>query len=163
MYPDRRIVAMELFVHDQGEEIDVVEADGAVLVATFIEEHGEDGEVELWLEDADAPLGRELTLADAGVGHHAHLHLSKSKKIHTFVTFNADTKEKEFGPNSTFQKVFDWATSKPQFELTPEQKAKHTLEIAGTEIEPEMTAHIEQYATEHVLRLNLVPKDRHAG
>jgi hypothetical protein len=150
MYPDRRIVAMELFVHDQGEEIDVVEADGAVLVATFIEEHGEDGEVELWLEDADAPLGRELTLADAGVGHHAHLHLSKSKKIHTFVT-------------STFQKVFDWATSKPQFELTPEQKAKHTLEIAGTEIEPEMTAHIEQYATEHVLRLNLVPKDRHAG
>jgi hypothetical protein len=153
---------MELFVHGKGEEIDVVEVDGGVLVAAFIEDRGEDGEVELWLEDADAPLGRELALADAGVGRHAHLHLSNSKKIDTFVTFN-DTKDKEFGPNSTFQKVYDWATSKHEFDLTPEQKTKHTLEIAGTEIEPEMTAHIGSYAKDDVLRLNLVPKDRHAG
>jgi hypothetical protein len=154
---------MELFLHGQGEEIDVVEADGAVLVATFIEERGGDTEVELWLEDADAPLGREIALEDAGVVHHSHLHLGKSKKIDTFVTFNGETKDKEFGPSSRFQKVFDWATSAHEFDLTPEQKAKHTLEIAGTEIEPDMTAHIGSYATEHVLRLDLVPKDRHAG
>ena len=154
---------MELFLHGQGEGIDVVEADGAVLVATFIEERGGGAEVELWLEDADAPLGREIALEDAGVVHHAHLHLGMSKKIDAFVSFNGETKDKEFGPNSTFQRVFNWATSKDEFPMDPEEKAKHTLEIAGTQVEPDMTAHIGSYATEHVLRLDLVPKDRHAG
>jgi hypothetical protein len=155
---------MELFLHSHSEEIDIVETEGEVLVAAFIEQRGQNGEAELWLIDADAPLERDSTLADAGITHHAHVHLSRSKKkVDTFVTFNADTKDREFGPNSTFQKVFDWATSKHEFDLTPEQKSKHTLEIAGTQTEPEMTQPIERYATDHVLRLNLVPKDRHAG
>jgi hypothetical protein len=154
---------MELFLHGQSEELDIVEADGDVLVAAFIKQRGQNGEAELWLIDADAPLARDSTLAEAGITHHSHVHLSRSKKVDTFVTFNADTKDKEFGPSSTFQKVFDWATSKHQFDLAPEQKTKHTLEIAGTEIEPEMTQPIERYATDDVLRLNLVPKDRHAG
>lgn len=154
---------MELFLHGQSEEIDIVETEDDVLVAAFIEQRGQTGEAELWLVDADAPLARDDTLAEAGISHHSHVHLSRSKKVNTFVTFNGDTKEKEFGPNSTFQKVFDWATGKHEFDLTPEQKTKHTLEIAGTEIEPEMTQTIERYATDQVLRLNLVPKDRHAG
>jgi hypothetical protein len=163
MYPDRRIADMELFLHGKGEEVDVVEVDGTVVVAAFIDERGEDAEVDLWLEDADAPLARDSALVDSGVTHHAHLHLSRSKKIDTFVAFNGDTKDKEFGPNSTFKRVFNWATSKDVFPMDAEQKAKHTLEIAGTEIEPEMTEHIDRYANDDVLRLNLVPKDRHAG
>jgi hypothetical protein len=163
MHPDRRNSGMELFLHSQSEEIDVVEADGDVLVAAFLEQCDENGEAELWLVDADTPLAHDRTLADAGVTHHSHVHLSRAKKVDTFVTFNGETKDREFGPNSTFQKVFDWATSKHEFDLTPEQKTKHTLEIAGTEIEPELTQPIERYATDDVLRLNLVPKDRHAG
>jgi hypothetical protein len=154
---------MELFVHGKSEEVDVVEVDGSVLVATFIDQRGESGEVELWLEDADSPLARDRALADVGVTHHSHLHLSRSEKVDTFVTFNGETKDKEFGPNTTFKRVFNWATSKDVFPMDAQQKAKHTLEIVGTEIEPEMSEHIDQYATDDMLRLNLVPKDRHAG
>jgi hypothetical protein len=154
---------IELFLHTADEDVQIVEADPESRVAVLVEEHADGVEVELWLEDADEPLARERTLQDCGVEEHSHVHLGRKQRIKTFVRFNGETIEKDFAPSATFKRVYDWSTSEKEFNLSPDQKAKHTLELTGTDVEPEMDEHIGRYERDGKLRLDIVPTDRHAG
>lgn len=154
---------MELFLHTQDQAIALVEVDEGVVVEAFIADRGDAAELEVWLGDADEPLARERTFLDLGVTRHSHLHLGRRRQIATTVRYNTVEIEREFGPNKTFERVYDWAAGKHGFDLTADEKAKHTLVLAGTDVEPEMSEHIERYAVHGKLRLDLVPQDRHAG
>jgi coproporphyrinogen III oxidase len=155
---------MEIYVHAAGKEIALTELSedttAAALVATQL---GGDGHA--WLEDAEQPLERDVALKAAGVGNRAHVHVSKCPAVHVTVRYpGADTIEQDFKPNQTIARVFEWATGKSGFNLTPTEKAKHALGICDTTTEADKDEHVGTFAGDECKAcFDLAPKERFEG
>jgi hypothetical protein len=154
---------MELYVHVQGtEDIRRVPADETDRIGDLVAEHGEAG-ASAWLEEAEEPLDPAVSLASAGVGDRAHVHVSRCRRVEVGVRFGGETKTREFPPGATVNAVFAWAVGPQGFKLTDAERAKHTLGLCGGQTEADRDAHVGSLATDCAVCFDLAPKARYAG
>jgi hypothetical protein len=154
---------MEVFIHrDSTTEIHLHQLDPAETVKAVAQRYGpENGSV--WLQGSNDPLPAGQALMEVGIGEHGHLHIGTCKRVAVSVRYGGDAKSKEFPPAEVFEAVFQWATGPEGFGLTPDQKAKHTLGICDSLIEPDRGTHVGSAATDCSLCLDLAPKERFQG
>ncbi len=156
---------MEIYLHSrQDGALKLVEAEPTWTVEEFLARSGAPEGADAWLEDGDASLERTSTLADVGVRERAHLHLSTCRKVAVSVRYGGDTKSREFPPGATIASVFAWATGPKGFDLTPTERAKHTLALCDGNTELDRSAHIGSFADDDCSAcLDLAPKERFEG
>jgi hypothetical protein len=115
-----------------------------------------EGEILVFIEEQDEPLGHHQTLAECEVRHKHHLHIHHCKKVKVGVFYNAERHE-HFAPSAKVKKVLKWAIH--AFKLTPAEAMDKVLVLKShpdTELNPD--AHIGSYAERHhcVVELCLV-------
>jgi hypothetical protein len=155
---------MEIYIHTAGSEIALIELPEDTTVAAMIaDQAGGDGDA--WLEDAEQPLHRGQSLRAAGVRERAHVHVSKCAEVHVTVRYpGANSIQRDFKPNQTIARVFEWATGKDGFDLTPTEKAKHALGICDTTTEADKDEHVGTFANDECSAcFDLAPKERFEG
>jgi hypothetical protein len=155
---------LQVYVHSQSRDLDLIEVDEAMKAREFLGAYSQEAEMELWIEDATKPIESELTLAEAGIGQRSHVHISRCQRVEVRVRYGGDTKTKRFPPGTTIARVFEWATGKQGFDLTPTERAKHTLGICDTFTQPDKSEHIGSLADHDCsVCLDLAPKERFEG
>ena len=81
------------------------------------------------------------------------------------MTFNGVTKSREFSASTRVKRVFDWAVTKKEFDLGPEDATEHALALPGADDPLQPDVHIgslPEDTPDHV-SLDLVPKHRFEG
>jgi len=155
---------MEIYVHAHDRELRLIEVDEASTVRELAAAHGPVDEGSVWVEDGDEPLATDLTLGEAEIGERGHIHISRCPRVEVRVRYGGDDKSKDFPPGATIARVFAWATGRRGFDLTPSEKAKHTLGICDELTEPDKAEHVGSLAGEDCsLCLDLAPKERFEG
>jgi hypothetical protein len=156
---------MEIYIHTAGKEITLVELPEDTTVDALIAEQLGDGG-HAWLENEEQPLDRGQGLRAAGVGERTHVHVSKCAQAHVTVRYPGAPNpiERDFKPNQTIARVFEWATGKDGFDLTPTEKAKHALGICDTTTEADKDEHAGAFANDECKAcFDLAPKERFEG
>lgn len=155
---------MQIYVHQQNTELKLIEVKETITVEELASAHGEEGATLVWIEDVEEVLEASTTLADAGIAERSHVHISRCHRITVRVRFGGDAKSREFAAGATIARVFEWATGKHGFELTPSERAKHTLGICDTLTQPDKSEHIGSLANQECsVCLDLAPKERFEG
>lgn len=156
---------MEIYIHTAGREIAFVKVSEDQTVDALIAEQLAEAS-DAWLEDAEQPLERGQGLRAAGIGERAHVHVSKCAQVHVTVRYPGAPSpiERDFKPNQTIARVFEWATSKKGFDLTPTEKAKHALGICDATTEADKDEHVGTFANDECKAcFDLAPKERFEG
>jgi hypothetical protein len=154
---------VEIYLHKQGAELQLIQVEETMTVEELIAVHGPGEGGGAWIEDVDEILETEITLIAAGVPERGHVHVSRCHKIDVRVRYGGDSKSKEFPPSATIARVFKWATGKEEFDLTPTERAKHTLAICDSQTQPDKSEHVGSLASDCGLCLDLAPKERFEG
>lgn len=154
---------IEIFLHRREKAIEIIEVEpGKKIEDLGIECLGEGAFV--WLEDVDEALDPAKTLADAGVVHRCHVHVSLCKDVTVKVRYNGLTTEDSFSPATSGGVILKWAVSPENFKLTDSQSAKHLLAICGTDTDLDPAEHVGFFADDDCsICLDLVPKEKFAG
>lgn len=154
---------MELFIHTAGkEDPDVVEVEETVLVRELLA--GED-DGRIWVEEVDEELTLDVTLADAGIHAHHHVHRGRCSRVEVVVRYNGENFTDTFGPGTTIKKVEKWAFGDKAADLSPDQAAKHVLALPGADHFLAATVHVGSLVTAGACQvtLDLLPRDRFEG
>jgi hypothetical protein len=154
---------MEIFVHTasrEDPELHTIESDSPVRSL-----QGAEPDALIWLGDADEPVDLGLTLAQAGIGHNAHLHRGRCRRVDVTVRFNASAFEADFGPGAPVRRVYEWASGPDGANLSPEQAAKHVLAVPGADHFLADSVHIGSLVASGScgITLDLLPKERFEG
>lgn len=119
------------------------------------------GETEVFLEDAEDPLGPELVLIDQLSANFAPIHVARPGKIATTVHYNDQEIERAFRPSATVAKVTVWAIGPDGFKLSG-SPADFQLKLEGHVLMPDQ--HLGQVAHgQKKLTLDLVFKIKPQG
>lgn len=122
-----------------------------------------DASSSVWLEDSDDPLDPERALAEV-VEEQAQVHVSRCRRVDVRVRYGGLDKTKNFAPGATIARVFAWATAKDGFELSPAERAKHTLQLCGQKTQPDKSEHVGSFADDECRAcFDLTPKERFEG
>lgn len=155
---------MQIYVHQQNTELKLAEVKETITVEELASAHGEEGADFVWIEDAEEALETATTLAAAGIAERSHVHISRCRRINVRARSGGDSKSREFAPSATIARVFKWATGKQGFDLTPSERAKHTLGLCDTLTQPDKSEHIGSLANHQCsVCLDLAPKERFEG
>ncbi len=158
-------------VYYQGEgfgEIKHLEIDpGATfahLKGLFSDKHGLPGDVLVFLEDGDEPIGDGVSLKEHATPKGLKLHLHRLRQVKVTVTFNAKTVERLFPPSATVARVKRWAAER-EFGMSVADAGEHVLQLAGTHEQPTEGTHIGALSVDKIrlLAFDLVPKKRVNG
>ena len=106
-----------------------------------------DGEVLVFIEEQDEPLGHGQTLAECEIRHKHHVHVHRCKAVKVGVFYNSERHE-VFAPSAKVRRVLKWAIH--AFKLTPAEAADKVLVLKSNpsdELDPD--AHIGSYAKPH--------------
>ncbi len=163
---------IEIFLQGEGKGAQVVAVpeDGTVsdllaaASAAGFQTKGNGGtDAVVLLEDADEELDLDAPLRTAGVGHYAHVHIHRSRRIDVTVTYNGMPKSHRFGPGVRVGRVHAWATD--AFKLSDVDATEHALQICGTATRPDEDVHIGTLASypAGTVCFDLVPKKRVEG
>ena len=105
---------------------------------------GIEGIVEVFLEDADAPLRPELLLIEHLAVDFPPLHLARPGKIKTTVHYGRRHVEHHFTPNTTITKTIAWAFSQKELELEgspADFQLKHDKKVLSPDLHLGQVAH----------------------
>jgi hypothetical protein len=155
---------MELFIHRRGSDVELVEVEEHAAVRELAEKVGvADGEV--WLEDATEAIDLDATLAEAGIGDRSNVHVGTCRKVTVSVRYQTETKVYEVPPAATLQSIFARATSEGEgFGLSEIDRAQYTLQVQGTNEQPDLSRHVGSFIDEHcAVAFDLVLQDRFQG
>lgn len=155
---------MKIYIHHQVNELALKDVSETLTVRELAEQLFKESGAEVWLEDEDSALDGDLTLDQAGIKDRGHVHVSKCRRVEVTVRYAGESKVKSFAPSATVARVFQWATGKKAFDLTPTERAKHTLGICGSVTQPDKSEHVGSIA-EHgcAVCFDLAPKERFEG
>ena len=116
-------------------------------------------EILIFLEDCDSEHAlRDLERLVDGLGVHAH----RSREIQVVVRYAGRQIHRTFRPSATVAKVKHWALG--EFGIGESDGAELMLQIAGTDIRPDVDVHIGALARHHhEIIFDLVPSPRVNG
>lgn len=149
---------MEIFLVI-GRETRLIVVDEGDLVEVLLE--GCEPDAEVWLEETDEPLGRKITVVEAGIKHRGKVHVSRCRHIEVAVRYNGEDKRRSFRPATPIARVYQWAAGPEGFDLPAAERPKHTLLIG--EVEPDPGDHVGSFAVDCAVLFSLVPKQRFEG
>jgi hypothetical protein len=153
---------MELFVHGRSG-LTTVDPSPETTLGDLARGHGGGGDAQVWLEGSDEPLDPAATVATAGLADGAHIHVGTCGRVTLEVTFNTE-KENTFPPAAAARAVLAWAVGPKGFDLSPEQRATHTLIVCGSDRAIDLDEHIGSFADDGCrVCLELVPTSRFEG
>jgi hypothetical protein len=98
------------------------------------------GEVAVFTEDADAPLGDDIAISTLDVRHGIRLHVHRCRHVEVKVSFAGRAAERSFTPAATIGRVKLWAAQ--EFGLSKEDAAEHVLQISGSTVQPDPDTHV---------------------
>lgn len=154
---------MELFAHAAGKEHpEVIEIQATALVRELLAGGDLDGRV--WIEEADEEVSLDITVEQAGIRHHQHVHRGRCHLVEVIVRFNGDHNH-SYGPATTIKTVEKWAFGPEVAKFSPEQAAKHVLAVPGADHFLEGGVHVGSLVTAGSCRvvLDLLPRSRFEG
>lgn len=154
---------MELFAHAAGNEHpEVIEIQTTALVRELLAGQDPDGRV--WIEEADEEVSLDITLEQAGIRHHHHVHRGRCHRVEVIVRFNGDH-DRSYGPATTIKTVEKWAFGPDVGKFSPEQAAKHVLAVPGADHFLEGGVHVGSLVAPGSCRvvLDLLPRSRFEG
>jgi hypothetical protein len=154
---------MELFVHTPDQEHpELIEIEATALVRSLFVVADPDGR--LWLEEVDDEIDPDITLEEAGVGHHQHVHRGHCRRIEIIVRFNGHY-ERAFGPATTIKTIHTWACGPHGAKMSREQAATHVLAVPGADHFLEDGVHAGSLVEGHdcTVTLDLLPRSRFEG
>jgi len=154
---------LELFIHSSDKEHpDVVEVEPTVLVRSLLV--ASDPDCHVWMEDVDAAIDLDITLAEAGIGNHGHVHRGRCGRVEVVVRFNGNY-ERTFGPGTTIRTIHQWACGPDAANLSKEQAATHVLAVPGADHFLDDGVHIGSLVEPHscTVTLDLLPRSRFEG
>ena len=117
----------------------------------------------VFLEDGDEILSLSATLEACGIRHHGQVHIHRCRRVEVTVNFNGQTKELQFAPAATIQRIKKWAANK--FELSEPDALEHTLQLCQSTDRPADTVHVGTLVAhgQCAVCFDLVPKHRVEG
>jgi hypothetical protein len=154
---------MELFAHAQGNEHpELVEIEATVLIRELLAGQDPDGRV--WIEEVDEEISLDITLEQAGIRHHHHVHRGRCHRVEVIIRFNG-SHEHNYGPATTIKTVEKWAFGPDVADFSPEQAAKHVLAVPGADHFLEGGVHVGSLVTPGSCKvvLDLLPRSRFEG
>jgi len=154
---------MELFAHTPGKEHpEIIEIEATALVRDVLA--GEDPGGHVWIEEVDEEVDLDITLEDAGIRHHHHVHRGRCHRIEVVVRFNGDH-EHTYGPATTIKTVEKWAFGPKVADFSPEQAAKHVLAVPGADHFLDGGVHVGSLVIPGSCKviLDLLPRSRFEG
>lgn len=155
---------MSFFVHSPGrEDAEIVEIDASEQVRVLVAELEPDGHV--WLEEVDEEIDLDITIEEAGIRHHHHVHRGRCHRVAVVVRYNGINYEHEFGPARTIKTVKAWAVGDTAANLSPAEAVKHVLALPGADHFLDGAVHIGSLVTPGACNvvLDLLPRSRFEG
>jgi hypothetical protein len=155
---------MELFTHTPGNEHpELVEIDETAAVRELLLEDDPDGHI--WIEEVDEEIDLDVTLKDAGIRHHHHVHRGHCHQVEITVRFNGTDFEHTYGPGTTIKTVEKWAFGPEAADLSPEEAAKHVLAVPGADHFLDVGVHVGSLVAPGSCKvtLDLLPRSRFEG
>jgi hypothetical protein len=152
---------MHLFVHTHGSDASTrIEIDTDGLVGEL-----QVGDGKVWVADSDEPLDVNLSVHDAGLRDHQHVHCGPCASIKVSVRFNGSTVAHSFRPAVSVATVLAWATGPNGFGLASDQVPKHTLIIVNADSTLAPGTHVGSLVPHGSCEVvvDLVPKVRFEG
>ncbi len=153
---------MRVFLHTSKSEFDIIELEDTTSAEDVLREHVKIEEAELWLEDADQPFERTVTLIEV-VEEDAHLHGSRCKKIEATINFHDRQETHSFPPSATIDHVFKYSVGDNGFNLPRDERPKHQLVLCQTTTVPDKSEHIGSLAKDCEICFDLNPKKKFEG
>lgn len=154
---------MKIYVHREAQQdAEALEVEASVSVG---EAFGIPDRVLVVIsEDHEDALDVAAALEDA-VEDRAHVFAGRRPRVVASVMYNGETREREFSAAARVKRVFDWATGKHEFNLSPADAAEHALALASTGAMPADDVHLGSLDADTPGRVafNLVPKHRFEG
>ena len=156
---------MELFVHTRGAEAPrLVEVDELFTVREVLEVHGREGDDLLWIEDGEVAVGAEITIEQASIRRHSHVHMGHCRRVDVEVRFGGASKSWGFAPSARIARVFEWALGAEGFNLPPDQRPEHDLIVCGGDHPLAPSVHVGSLASDECsLCLDLAAKHNPQG
>lgn len=157
---------MEIYIHGPGhEDPELVEVEATAQVRDLLSHNDPDDDEQIWIGEAEDPVGLGVTLNAAGISHRDHLHRGRCRRIEVEVRFNSSTRERKFPPGVVIARVLAWATGPEGFDLPAEQGPKHVLAVPGADHFLAPDVHIGSLVAQSRCRvvLDLLPKVRFEG
>lgn len=160
---------IELFYQGEGvDQIDRLELDPSITFAALkdqlLERHGVSEDAMLFVEDGDDPVDLTGPVSELATSKGLRLHLHRCLHVEITVSFNGQTVERRFAPSATIRRVKRWAAER-KFDMSPEDASEHSLQVSGTQTQPDGTVHLGTLTDGKVCRLafDLVPEPRVNG
>ncbi|TBG96065.1 hypothetical protein [Rhizobium leguminosarum] len=160
---------ISVFYQAEGlRDIGHIEVEPAITIAQLKEQLAKllmlDGELVLFIEDDEEPLGGGVIIKDVASAHGLKVHAHRCKEIAVAVTFNRKIARRTFKPGTTVAKVKKWAAIK-EFGMTPDEAGEHLLQIVGTHDRPAPNTHLGTLVTHPHCQIgfDLVPDERVNG
>lgn len=91
-------------------------------------------------DDEDGAHDKAKRVKDLRGEHGVRVHLHRCKHVDVTVRFGAEKVEHKFKPAATVGRVRQWAGHR--LGMKPGDIAEHVLQIAGTNVQPEVDVHI---------------------
>lgn len=163
------MAAMDVFYQGEGiREVECLEVAGELsfgdLKVLLIKKHAMEGEIFLFLEDADDPIDERVLVCEHRGPHGLKVHTHRCRHIEVSVTFNGETVEHRFAPGTTVARVKHWAAER-KFGMTPAEASEHVLQISDTHERPAPSTHLGAipHGKQCRLAFDLVPDERVNG
>jgi hypothetical protein len=153
---------MELFIHGRSGLTTVDPSPETTIGEVARGVAGADAQV--WVEGASEPFDPAITVASTGLADGAHVHVGTCPRVTAEVSFNTIEKTDTFPPAAAARAVLSWAAGPKGFDLSPEQRATHTLIVCGSDRAIDLDEHIGSFASDECrVCLELVPTSRFEG
>jgi hypothetical protein len=158
---------VDLFVHTQAkDEPEIVTVEETALVGSLVVEGSGD---HIWVTEQVEEVRLDVTFAEAGIGHHHHIHRGHCELLHADVRYVTDQgrverKTHDVRPTATIGRVLDWAVDDEGFNLPADQRPEYVLALPDAKeylaSDVRVITLVDQECTVH---LDLLPKDHFGG
>ena len=155
---------MEIFVHTRGKDVELQQPEPTATVKELAESVGHP-DAHVFLEGEDEPARPDVSLADAGIGDRANVHIGPCTKVTVSVRYNQQTKTYEVPPAAALQSIYVRASSQGEgFGLSDADRAQYTLQVQGANEQPDLSRHVGVFANDDcTAAFDLVLQDRFQG
>ncbi len=136
--------SIDFFIHEGRQPPRLAKAQGDELLETVLRREGValDDDINLFVSNAadeldeageSEPLAAGLTVDDAGVKRHSHVHCQRCRRVQVSVNYQSRTEQQMFSPNAPIRRIRRWAQK--SFRLTGPAAGDFVLQPCGSDID----------------------------
>lgn len=137
--------SIDFFIHEGHQPPRLAKAQGEELLETVLRRNGValDNDIHLFVSNAadevdeageePEPLPVGLTVDDAGIKRHSHVHCQRCRWVQVSVNYQSRTEQRMFSPNAQIRRIRRWAQK--SFGLIGPAAGDFVLQPCGSDID----------------------------